>query len=301
MGIFDFLFKQKQDDEKDPVKNKKRDEKDLIKDKETIETILDTYEIRQEKYEKNYRMELNGYEVNVAGRTDPGKVIRNQDSMAGIKIGLNAVFMVADGMGEGDKGKAASAIAIHEITSYLKNQAISTGSGKLILRGAIKKANEEIYNFIVKDPSRKGTSSTITAVLLIDKELFIGHTGDTRAYIINKSKICQLTEDHSLVGRLLRMGQLTQEEAKNSPQKNLLYKVMGSNPDIEVDIYENKIEKGDFVLLCSDGLWNYFTDDELKTIITWPGTSEKITEKLFKMANERGGKNNITLILFKII
>jgi len=290
MGILDFLFKQKQEDSNTA---------EITKEK--IEHIINSLEIGQERYEKNYRMELNGYEVNVSERTDTGKVIRNQDSMAGIKIGENGIFIVADGMGEGDNGKAASAIAINEVISHLKNQSVNSGNGKLILTEAIKKANGEIHKFAGKDVSRKGMTSTITAALIIEKEIFIGHIGDTRAYIIRKNKISQVTEDHSLVGRLLRMGQLTQEEANNSPQKNLLYKVMGSNADIDVDIYENKIDKGDFLLLCSDGLWNYFTEEEFKTLITWPGSMDNISEKLGKMANERGGKDNITLILLKML
>jgi protein phosphatase len=143
--------------------------------------------------------------------------------------------------------------------------------------------------------------TTITAALLVGNRLIIAHVGDTRAYFINRNEIRQITEDHSLVNKLLKMGQLTPEQAKNYPHKNLVYKTLGTKAQVDVDIYEELLDVGDAVLICCDGLWDYFPNEELHKILTETEDFNKVPEILINLAKERGGKDNITLVIFELV
>jgi len=247
-------------------------------------------------------------------KTNVGKVREiNQDSMLSMQLTMNEcseytqplLFIVADGMGGVADGEVASSLAIRLVSKHVATSLLDRNCpfplNTSILSEAVEKANLEIYNYSQEEPSRKGMGSTITAALLIGNRLIIAHVGDTRAYIMNNKNIRQLTEDHSLIGRLLKMGQLTPEEAKNSPQKNLIYRALGTNPQVDVDIYEEQLKEGDTVLICCDGLWDYFPEDELHKMVSRSKDFDKTTKKLIDLANERGGKDNITVIIFQLV
>lgn len=208
-------------------------------------------------------------------------------------------------MGGVADGEVASSMAIRNLATKISLELLDRNCSfpldSAILSRTIEYANNEIYTYSQQEPSRKGMGSTITAALLIGNRLIIGHVGDTRAYIMNNKEIRQITEDHSLIGRLLKMGQLTPEEAKNSPQKNLIYRALGTNPQVEVDIYEEKLEQGDIVLVCCDGLWDYFSNEELHKLVSRSKDFDKTSAKLIDLANERGGKDNITVIIFQLV
>ena len=247
-------------------------------------------------------------------KTNVGKVREiNQDSMLSMQLTMNEcsqytqplLFIVADGMGGVADGEVASSMAIRHVSAnvskLLLDRNCSFPLDSNILASAVEYANTEIYNYSQQEQSRKGMGSTITSALLIGNRLLIAHVGDTRAYIMNSKDIRQITEDHSLIGRLLKMGQLTPEEAKNSPQKNLIYRALGTNPQVEVDSYEEKMEPGDIVLICCDGLWDYFSNEELHKLVSRSKDFDKTTAKLIDLANERGGKDNITVIIFQLV
>ncbi|HPZ07712.1 MAG TPA: Stp1/IreP family PP2C-type Ser/Thr phosphatase [Candidatus Eremiobacteraeota bacterium] len=247
-------------------------------------------------------------------RTDVGKVREiNQDSMLTMQLTMNEcseflqprLFIVADGMGGMSDGEVASSLAIRHVTARITENLLKRNCDFpvdiKVLSGALEYANEIIYNYAREDPSREGMGSTITAGLLIGNRLLIGHVGDTRAYLINTKEIRQITEDHSLVNRLLKMGQLTPEQAQNYPHKNLIYRSLGPNHPIEIATYEECLNPGDIILICCDGLWDYFSNEEFHQIITSSTDFDKITAKLVNLANERGGKDNITLIIFQLI
>ncbi len=247
-------------------------------------------------------------------KTNVGKVREmNQDSMLSMQLTMNEcsqftqplLFIVADGMGGVADGEVASSMAIRNLATKISLELLDRNCSfpldSAILSRTIEYANNEIYTYSQQEPSRKGMGSTITAALLIGNRLIIGHVGDTRAYIMNNKEIRQITEDHSLIGRLLKMGQLTPEEAKNSPQKNLIYRALGTNPQVEVDIYEEKLEQGDIVLVCCDGLWDYFSNEELHKLVSRSKDFDKTSAKLIDLANERGGKDNITVIIFQLV
>lgn len=247
-------------------------------------------------------------------RTDVGKVRDlNQDSMLTMQLTMNEcsefiqprLFIVADGMGGMSDGEVASSMAIRYVaekaSESLLDRSCNFPIDAKILSGALEYANEKVYNYAHEDPSREGMGSTITAALLIGNRLLIGHVGDTRAYIINTEEIRQITEDHSLVTRLLKMGQLTPEQAENYPHKNLIYRSLGPNHPVEIATYEELLKPGDIVLICCDGLWDYFPNEELQSIVTSSTDFDKITAQLVDLANERGGKDNITVIIFQLV
>lgn len=245
--------------------------------------------------------------------TDVGSVREiNQDSMLSMQFTLNEcsvfnqprLFIVADGMGGGADGEVASSMAIRKVAEYILHSLLSMEKREeidiSILANAVQEANLEIHNYANEDSVREGMGSTITGALLLGRRLLIGHVGDTRAYIINKESIRQITEDHSLVNRLLKMGQLTEEQAKNYPHKNLIYRTLGAHPKVEVEQYEEFLEVGDTILICCDGLWDYFPNEELHELVANSDDFDETTETMIDLAIERGGKDNITVILFQL-
>jgi protein phosphatase len=129
---------------------------------------------------------------------------------------------------------------------------------------------------------------------------YIGHVGDSRAYIIDKNNIEQLTRDHSLVRRLIELEQLTEEEALEHPQRNVLYRAIGQNETIDVDAITRRLQPGSRLLICSDGLWNLVPTEEIKSVVFSSSSPQQACEQLVKLANDRGGPDNISVILVKI-
>ena len=136
---------------------------------------------------------------------------------------------------------------------------------------------------------------TITACILEPDEVIIGHVGDTRAYHLRGSEMTRLTTDHSLVGRLVEMGQLTEEEARNSPQRSIIYRAMGTNPEVEVDIYQKDVKPGDRLMVSSDGVWEYFEAQELQSIMELDDSPANIAARLVDICLQRGADDNATL------
>jgi protein phosphatase len=166
---------------------------------------------------------------------------------------------------------------------------------KLLLERALKKANRTIYEYAERDIHRRGMGCTITAALLEPDEVIIGHVGDTRGYLWRNGRLKRLTTDHSLVGRLVEMGQLTEEEARNSPQRSIIYRAMGTNADVEVDLYHQRLRPGDRLILSSDGVWEYFMNDELEQIVGEFDAPEPIANRLVEICLQRGADDNATV------
>ncbi|MCE1246582.1 MAG: protein kinase [Firmicutes bacterium] len=226
------------------------------------------------------------------------------------------LLIVADGMGGVAEGDKASSLAIRVITREVLEgyMPIITGADTVrlfsdediqekasyVVRRAIERANKTVFEYSQMDVSRRGMGSTLTVILIEKDNMCICHAGDTRAYLYNKEEgLVKLTEDHSLVGRLVRMGQLTWEEARNSPQRSAVYRALGTSPDLEVDVGQRFIKEGDLLLICSDGVWEYYPETELKEIIEKEQTPAKIGEKLVATCLERGADDNATLIVLQ--
>lgn len=224
------------------------------------------------------------------------------------------VFIVADGMGGHSHGERASAIATRVVTTQMINgiylpllqgDNINDADRPTIaetLIQAVKDANEKILDTMIGTDEQTGT--TVTALVVIDNWAHLAHVGDSRAYLISHNNdggsIEQITRDHSLVQRLIELGQLEPEEAEEHPKRNVLYRAVGQHEELEVDTLSRRLQPGNYVLLCSDGLWGLIDETDLKdTIINTPDPQEAC-EKLIALANASGGNDNITAIILKI-
>lgn len=220
------------------------------------------------------------------------------------------LVVIVDGMGGEAEGDKAASLALRTIAKEVLDASLSLkderetapllpGATKernmLVLERALTRANRNIFSYAERDHNRRGMGCTITACILEPDEVTIGHVGDTRAYHLRGSEMTRLTTDHSLVGRLVEMGQLTEEEARNSPQRSIIYRAMGTNPEVEVDIYQKDLKPGDRLMVSSDGVWEYFESGELQGILELDESPANIAAHLVDICLQRGADDNATL------
>lgn len=216
----------------------------------------------------------------------------------------HGIFIVADGMGGAQAGEYASALATRVVSQVVNDgfaRQEQQSSAELnipdILEQAIKKANKSIYDAAKSNPEFQGMGTTVTAAVVYQGMVYIGHVGDSRGYMIIKDEIEKITRDHSLVGRLLEIGQITEEEAAIHPQRNLIYRSLGAYPNVEVDLYERPFVPGNCLLLCSDGLVEHVKDSEIHQIVERATDQWRACNQLVNIANIRGGEDNTTIII----
>lgn len=241
--------------------------------------------------------------MNVIALTDIGLVrSKNQDSFFISNECDFPLFIMADGMGGHNGGEIASSDAINIVKSFfLENKEKLTNKKNIrsIIEESIQKANINIYKKSLEIAEYNGMGTTISLCYVFKNHIFIGHVGDSRIYKIENDNIIQITEDHSLVNELIKKGQITKEEAKNHPQKNMITRAVGTSFDIEVDILEIKYKNDDKVILCTDGLFNMVYEDQIMTIIKNTIPIKDIGEKLVDKAKENGGLDNISVIIIE--
>ncbi len=217
---------------------------------------------------------------------------------------LEALYaMVADGMGGHNAGETASGIAIETVSGFINeyfNDQVSPEHVRDLLIAAIDHANQLIYTNSRDNVKFSGMGTTLTACFLYGMQATIAHVGDSRAYIIRDDVIHKVTSDHSLVAELLKNGQITPEQARNHPQKNVITRAVGTDPKVEIDIYEFEIQANDIILLCTDGLSNQLSDREMYHLIREAQSMEEAAAALVDAANEKGGLDNITAVLLAI-
>jgi PPM family protein phosphatase len=222
-----------------------------------------------------------------AGGTDPGRRRRRNEDSYVIDPPL---FAVADGMGGAQAGEVASKLA----------------AGAVKERGAdieslVQEANRRVHQRSLEDPNTSGMGTTLTVAAVEDGVVSIGHVGDSRAYLVRDGKLEQLTEDHSLVGELLRTGKLSAEEAETHPQRSMITRALGTDPNVDVDIFSVDPRDGDLFLLCSDGLTSMVDDREILRLVGEKRADlDGLVKALIKAANKGGGEDNITVIAFEI-
>jgi protein phosphatase len=168
------------------------------------------------------------------------------------------------------------------------------------LERVVKEANRRIYELALRDQSRRGMGTTLTATLVDGDAVSVGHVGDSRAYRLREGELVQLTQDHSLVAELERSGQLTPEAAEHHPQRSIITRALGPEPEVEVDTHTHPARAGDVYVLCSDGLTGMISDSELATLLRAAPSLESAAEALIRAANQSGGKDNITVVLFRL-
>lgn len=238
--------------------------------------------------------------MRVVAKTDIGSVRpNNQDSYAAGELSSSVAWaVVCDGMGGASGGNIASSIAVkiisERITSSYKD-GMSRSAIKNMLTSAIAAANIEVFDESQSDEALAGMGTTVVAAIIADDSVYIAHAGDSRAYILSNGSLNQITKDHSFVQEMVDKGRLTPDEAKDDPRKNIITRALGVNDELRVDFYEEFINKDDIVLICTDGLTNYVTVDEIITLIS-NGDFNNFAERLINRANENGGGDNITVV-----
>ena len=240
--------------------------------------------------------------MNIGAMSHTGKVRDiNEDSYYVLEKDYN-LFIVADGLGGHNAGEIASFLAVDNIKNHITKY-ISTGMEEQLIKGiiyeAFNKANEKIYIHAKENLFCDGMGTTTTLALKINSTLYIGHVGDSRAYIIRDSDIRQLTLDHSLVAELVRNGNITEAEAVKCPWKNIVTRALGSDKNIKVDIFTTSFLPLDILVLCTDGLSNFVDKYEIEKIALEVEDSNEVCERLVSMANRRGGYDNITVLVAK--
>jgi len=231
--------------------------------------------------------------VEQAGRTDVGRQrTANEDSL----VVQPPLFAVADGMGGAKAGEVASAVAVQAVEGARE----SGEPAEAQLAEIVRDANRRIYDLAVADESRRGMGTTLTLAKVHGDEVSLAHVGDSRAYRLRDGELSQLTRDHSLVAELERSGQITPEAAEHHPQRSIITRALGPEPDVEVDTYTLAGRDGDVFLICSDGLTSMISDDEVGSILRSASTLDEAADALVRAANQSGGKDNITVILFRL-
>lgn len=234
--------------------------------------------------------------------TDAGKVrTHNEDNVTIISNKNNEfVLAVADGMGGHKAGEVASNIAIEYITESF--EALDTLGKKEDaiewLHNIVKEINNKIFSYTSQHPESKGMGTTLVIALKTDDYILYGNIGDSSGYVIKNEKLHKVTKDHTLVNLLVSTGELTPEQAKFHPRKNLLTRALGANDPIEIDIFDidNNVSS---LFLCSDGLTNMVSDDQIEKILNSKASIEEQVEKLIKKSNIRGGTDNISIAYLK--
>lgn len=213
---------------------------------------------------------------------------------------LPNLYIVADGMGGHRAGDFASRFSVNEFEKELKEQKARTIIGSM--EGAIRLVNERLLKEAAAEPEYEGMGTTFVAACVSEGSLFVLNIGDSRLYILNeKGTIRQITQDHSLVEEKILRGELDRKDAKNHPEKNVITRALGAAEQVVPDFFEVELEAGDYVMLCSDGLTNMLEDSTIKEVVLNQETAMKEkAERLIQMANENGGRDNISLILVHI-
>jgi protein phosphatase len=229
-----------------------------------------------------------------AAATDPGRRRRqNEDAY----VCEPPLFAVADGIGGAQAGEVASRLA----ATALRETGADGADPRRHVDALIQEANRRVYERQTSDASASGMGTTITAALLHDDIVWIGHVGDSRAYLIRDDKLEQLTEDHSLVAELVRSGKLSPEEAERHPQRSVVTRALGTDPNVDVDTFEVEGRAGDLYMLCSDGLTTMVDDDTILAEIDRNRDDLKSAAKaLVRAANRGGGEDNITVVFFEL-
>jgi protein phosphatase len=246
------------------------------------------------------------------GQTDTGRVREhNEDTIAtDPDVGL---LVLADGMGGYNAGEVASGIAVKTITNLVREglaredlSSIDRGTGltrpSIVLRDAITRANKIIYQTARSQAECEGMGTTVVAALFYDNRISIAHVGDSRLYRQRGSQIAQVTMDHSLLQELVDRGFYSPEEAQRAANKNYVTRALGVEPQVEVEVQEHPVDKGDIFILCSDGLSDMVEDEDIRlTISTFGANLDTVAKQLIQLANENGGRDNVSVVLAQAV
>jgi protein phosphatase len=243
------------------------------------------------------------HKLKVFGRSDPGKERQSNEDNYYFKVydDETAILAVADGMGGHAAGEVASFIAVDVLSRFALAEE-APGSFKKdtpeYIRDLINTINDEIFNQARDDPGKKGMGTTFTMGFISGKCLTIGHVGDSRAYHLSGKVMRRMTEDHTVVEAMIKDGRITREEAGSHPRRHVLTRALGTSLKVEVDILGVDVHEGDVLLFCTDGLTSLIEEGEIgEVILKHRDQPDRAIDDLISLANERGGHDNITLVL----
>lgn len=207
---------------------------------------------------------------------------------------LPNLFVVADGMGGHNAGDRASSYAVEVFLDSVRRE--REKNPIKVIRRSMEKANTKVLEEATAQERYRGMGTTMVVATIVDGVLFVANVGDSRLYLISE-EIRQVTRDHSLVEEMIRVGGLTREEGRTHPDKNVITRAIGVGAAVAIDFFDVKLKKGDTVLLCTDGLSNMLTDEEIRRIVKGESDLQAAGEKLIETANRYGGRDNITALL----
>ena len=227
-----------------------------------------------------------------------GEIIQTEDDCIGI-------FALADGMGGHKKGEVASKIAVDSIIDFLKENILKSCGIKMdylddVIKQGYNYANQKIFDNVSEDSSCEGMGTTLVVAVIYKDDMIMANVGDSRGYLLHNDECRRITRDHSVVEELVNANLITEEEARVHPRRNQITRAMGAEEIIIVDIFREKVEKGDMILLATDGLTGCVGDEDIKNIIKQDKDIKEICEDLINQANDNSGKDNISVILSKI-
>jgi protein phosphatase len=223
-----------------------------------------------------------------AAASDAGQVRAGNEDSA---VAVEGLFAVADGMGGHAAGEVASRVAVEALQTSLDDGIVA----------AVRSANEAVMARADADPSLRGMGTTLCAVALVDGQLQVVNVGDSRAYLYRDGQLLQITEDHNFVAQLEREGRLTAAEARVHPQRNIITRVLGNDPDVEVDLFPVDGYKGDRFLVCSDGLFSELVDEQIAEVLRAHHAPQDAADELVRQANAGGGRDNITVVVVDVL
>jgi serine/threonine protein phosphatase PrpC len=251
---------------------------------------------------------MNQFVLDVAGLSDRGvKRDHNEDAWAGPHPSLTReqlgkkgqLYVVADGVGGHQAGDVASLMAVE----IIQQQYYADPSATVVasLKAAIQSANDQIVREATARLARRGMSTTVTAAVVRDDQLIVANVGDSRTYLIHNGQARQLTDDHTWVEEQVRVGLISRTEAAKHPQRNIITRSLGSDRTLDIDIFEAKLDPGHSILLCSDGLSNLISKQEIGNIVNKGWLAEEAVNELIELAIKRAAPDNVTAVLINIV
>ena len=208
---------------------------------------------------------------------------------------LPNLFVVADGMGGHNAGDFASRYGVSVLVESVRRD--KNFNPVKVMRNAIEAANREVFSQSRNDPSMAGMGTTMVVCTVVGGYAYIANVGDSRLYLAGSESMTQITQDHSLIAEMVRLGELTPEEGRNHPDKNIITRAVGTNEDVKIDFFDVKLDTGDQILMCSDGLSNMVEDQRIFEILKGEDTEADKAQVLVDEANANGGRDNIAVIV----
>lgn len=259
--------------------------------KDSMKRLTDFIRHKEEKSEEEAPVVQEKPAIQVFALTDVGKVRKvNQDALV-VSEELQ-LYGVADGMGGHNGGETASAGARDSLIELLKDKQPSLDA----LREGVTEVNASLFRQQAEDESLSGMGTTLSVIWMSEHFVYLGHVGDSRIYRLREGKLEQMTDDHSLVGELMRAGYLTPEQAENHPNKNVILRAVGTEPGIDVDLAVEERKPGDLWLICSDGLHGMVSDSNMEDILA-VNTPDSAVKLLMEAALRAGGRDNISVVV----